>query len=82
MEPHQMCFGLTEDLDRESFVCFLQLAGDRHLAETLAKRLSTAEILEHVDAFTHLLRQHLSEDEYHRLFLQDDSHSHSGHGEG
>lgn len=76
-----MCFGLSEDLDRESFACFLRLAGDPHLAETLAKRLSTAEILAHVDAFTHLLRQYLSEDEYHRLFLKDDSHPHSGDGE-
>ncbi len=73
-----MCFGLSEDLDKQSFACFLQLAGDQHFAQTLAKRLSTTEILAHVDAFTHLLRQHLSEDEYHRLFLGDDSHSGDG----
>lgn len=73
-----MCFGLSEDLDKQSFACFLQLAGDQRFAQTLAKRLSTTEILAHVDAFTHLLRQHLSEDEYHRLFLGDDSHSGDG----
>lgn len=74
--PEKMCFGLTEELDRESFVCFLETAGHKNFATTLAKRLSSEEILEFVDSFTMLLRRHLSEDEYHRIFLQDSSHSH------
>lgn len=74
--PEQMCFGLTEELDKESFVCFLEIAGHKDFATTLAQRLSSEEILEFVDSFTVLLRRHLSEDEYHRLFLQDSSHNH------
>lgn len=66
-----MCFGFTEDLDKTSFACFLQLAGEKEFAETLAKRASSAEILKHVDDFTALLRTHLSEEEYHSLFLKD-----------
>lgn len=76
IKSDQMCFGLTEDLDRQSFACFLQLAGDKKFAEVLAGRVSSEEILHFVDSFTHLLREHLNENEYHRLFLQDDSHNH------
>lgn len=74
IQADQMCFGLTDELDRQSFVCFLQLAGDQRFAETLAKRVSSDEILHYVDGFTDLMRKHLSEDEYHSLFLQDASH--------
>lgn len=69
----KMCFGLTEELDRESLACFLQLAGEKQFAETLAQRVSSEEIIQYVDSFTHLLRQYLSEDEYHTLFLKDTS---------
>lgn len=76
--PDKMCFGLTEDLDTESFSCFLQLAGEKKFAETLAKRLSSEEILQYVDNFTALLRKHISEEEYHSLFLKDASpHNHA-----
>jgi len=75
--PDQMCFGLAEDLDKQSFSCFLQLAGEKNFAETLAQRCTSEEILQHVDAFTALLRKHLNEDEYHSLFLKDTSHGHN-----
>ena len=73
----QMCFGLTEELDRKSFACFLQLAGNEQFAETLSQRVTSEEILRFVDSFTELLRQHLSEPEYHSLFLQDKKHHHN-----
>lgn len=80
IQVDQMCFGLTEELDRQSLVCFLQLAGDKNFAETLAQRITSEEILHFVDSFTLLLRQYLSEDEYHSLFLQDASHHHTPQG--
>ncbi len=76
IQPDKMCFGLSEELDRQSFSCFLQLAGTTKFAETLAARVNSEEILQHVDSFTALLRKYLSEDEYHSLFLQDNSHTH------
>ncbi len=82
INPEKMCFGLTEDLDRESFSCFLQLAGQKEFAETLAKRVSSDEILNFVDSFTVLLRKYLSESEYHHLFLQDTSHDDHQPSEG
>ena len=82
IQAEKMCFGLTEELDRQSFVCFLQLAGNREFAETLARRVTREEIMTFVDSFTDLLRQYLSEEEYHSLFLQDASHHHTTNNTG
>lgn len=77
LNPHQMCFGLSTELDRESLACFLQLLGRKELAETLAKRLSSAEIEKLVHFTTGLMKDNMSEDEYHELFLQEESpHKH------
>jgi hypothetical protein len=78
MDPHQMCFGLNLELDRESIACFLKLMGNPALAETLAKRLSSDDIQEIVHSFTGILKNSLTEDEYHELFLQEASpHPHN-----
>ncbi len=74
ISPDKMCFGLSDDLDRQSFICFLQMAGRKEFAEAFAEKLSSEEILNFVDNFMSLLRKHLSENEYHSLFLQDESH--------
>ncbi len=77
LTPHQMCFGLNLDLDRESFVCFMQLMGNAALAETLASRLSSEEIQNIVQYFTGVLKKNMTEDEYHELFLLEQSpHAH------
>jgi len=73
LDPHQMCFGLSTTLDRESVACFLQLLGRKELAETLAERLSSAEIEELVQFATGLMKKKMTEDEYHELFLQEES---------
>lgn len=74
--PSQICFGLNLELDRQSFSCFLQLAGRPEFADLLAARLTSAEIEQHVDFFTGLLRKYLSKSEYHQIFLGDNSHQH------
>jgi hypothetical protein len=76
IEPDKMCFGLTEDLDRQSFATFLQLSGRKEFAELFAMRLSSEEITQFVDACFELLKKHLSKGEYHRLFLLDPDHHH------
>ncbi|HIQ37991.1 MAG TPA: hypothetical protein EYH36_08380 [Desulfocapsa sulfexigens] len=73
IDPHQMCFGLNLELDRESITCFLQLLGRPELARTLANRLSSEEIQEIVHYFTGVLKKNMSEDEYHELFLLEQS---------
>jgi len=76
LDPHQMCFGLNRDLDRSSISCFLQLMGNPALTETLAQRLTSEEIQEISHYLTGVLKTALSEDEYHELFLQEDSPHH------
>lgn len=78
LHPHQMCFGLSTDLDQESIACFLQLLGRQELAETLSSRLSSQEIEELVHYLTGLLKNNMTEDEYHELFLLEESpHKHA-----
>ena len=76
LEPEKMCFGLTEDLDRQSFKTFLQLSGRHGFAEIFAQRLSSDEIIQCVDTFFALFKKHLSKNEYHQLFLLDHDHHH------
>ncbi len=71
IQPDQICFGLSEQLDKESFACFLQLVGNKELADVLSTRVTSEEINDFVSRFMDLLRRYLSEEEYHRLFLQD-----------
>ena len=73
IDPHQMCFGLNLELDRESLNCFLQLMGRPALAATLTSRLSREEIQDLVHYLTGILKSNMSEDEYHELFLLEHS---------
>jgi len=71
LDPGKICFGLSEELDQKSLVIFLQLFGGKEFAELFAGRLSSTEIEKLTDHIMMLLRRHLSEDEYHAVFLQD-----------
>lgn len=76
-DPSHICFGLSTDLDQSSLSIFLQLAGKPEFTKLLANRLDSQEITGLVDNFMELIRKHLSEDEYHTVFLGDQSpHSH------
>jgi len=76
LDASKICFGLSEDLDRDSLEIFLQLGGRPQFTSTFAKRLSSKEIIDFTDHFMKLLRNHLSEKEYHELFLNDQNHHH------
>lgn len=80
-DPAKICFGLSEELDRSSLTHFLRLSGGKHFAEVFSSRLSSEEIHQLSDMFMVLIRKHLSEQEYHSLFLQDQQHHHDHHGE-
>lgn len=73
LNPHEMCFGLNTELDRESMSCFLQLLGRKELADNLATRLSSEEIEDFVHLATGMLKKNMTEDEYHELFLCEKS---------
>ncbi len=77
IDSQQICFGLNQQLDQQSLSAFLQLAGRPEFADFLSQRLSEDDIHAFVHFFTGLLKRNLSEEEYHHLFLQDDSPHHS-----
>lgn len=76
-DPSKICFGLSEELDRSSIAHFLRLSGEQQFVDVFCKRLSSEEILNLSDQFMVLIRKHLSEEEYHSLFLQDEGHHHN-----
>ena len=65
-------FGLDRENDQNTIVFYLQKFSDDALLKTLVKRLSDDELNEIFSLITRLLKRHLTESEYHRLFLKDD----------
>jgi hypothetical protein len=66
-----VAFGLTRDIDEASLIVYLQKFSDDRLLEVLRGRLSEDEIRKAADWIVALLQAHLSNEEYHRLFLRD-----------
>jgi hypothetical protein len=64
-------FGLDRESDENTLVYYLQKISDDLLAKTLMRRLTDQERQDLFDMLSRLLKTHLSEDEYHRLFLKD-----------
>lgn len=65
-------FGLDRETDEKTVIYYLQKFSDDTLMEHLIKRLTDEELGAIFDLLTTLLKAHLSEPEYHMLFLKDD----------
>lgn len=64
-------FGLDRETDEETIMFYLQKFSEDLFLKTLIPRLSDRE-LEEIYLFVNTkLKQHISEDEYHSLFLKD-----------
>ncbi|MCF8095046.1 MAG: cytoplasmic protein [Desulfobacteraceae bacterium] len=68
-----MGFGWERETDEQTIACYLQMLSDDGLIKILASRMSDRELEELHDLITRLLRTHLNDDEYHGLFLKDNS---------
>jgi len=64
-------FGLNAESDMDTVVYYLQKFSDDQLMQLLRTRLSHEDRQAIFDLISALLRKHLSEAEYHRLFLKD-----------
>ena len=64
-------FGFDRSTDERSLALFLSSFADQQLLDTLLPRLADQEILQVVDFITGLMQKHLSEKEYHKLFLSE-----------
>ena len=69
IDAHQILFGLNRKEDERSLSDFLQLFSDHRLTSVLIPRMTDIEIDQTVETLTAILRNHLSEKEYHALFL-------------
>lgn len=64
-------FGMDRASDEKALIYYLQKISDDALAETLMPRMSEEELRKLFDLLSGLLKTHLNEEEYHRLFLKD-----------
>ncbi len=64
-------FGFDRETDENTIVYYLQKFSDDELMETLIKKLSDEELGELFDLVTRLLKNHLTEPQYHALFLKE-----------
>jgi hypothetical protein len=64
-------FGSDRETDENTVVYFLQKFSDDRLMKTIIKRLSDEELAEIFGLITRLLKQHLVDSEYHRIFLKE-----------
>ncbi len=71
-----MYFGMNRTKDEESLATFLEYFSHKRLTSELIPRMSDEEINSIVDLLTSVMRNHLSSDEYHKLFLNEEHHHH------
>ena len=70
-------FGLNRQTDENTIIYYLQKFSDDDLMQVIRSRLQDQELAALFDILSDLLRKHLNEDEYHKLFLKEE-HSHRG----
>jgi TorA maturation chaperone TorD len=67
-----LALGLEREIDESSLICYLQMFSDDLLLKHLVPRLSEQEMQELLDRIYGLLKAHLSDEEYHSLFLKQE----------
>jgi len=69
-------FGADRETDENTLIYYLQKFSDDSLITPLVKRMSDQELEEVFEMINRVMKRHLDEQEYHRLFLKDEGHSH------
>ncbi|MFZ3048774.1 MAG: cytoplasmic protein [Desulfatirhabdiaceae bacterium] len=69
-------YGMDRETDENTVIYYLQKFSDDALMRHLASKMTTDELEEVFMLINRILKHHLSEDEYHQLFLKDE-HDHS-----
>jgi hypothetical protein len=65
-------YGLDRKTNENTLVYYLQKFSDDDLMKVMMSRLSDMEMDEIFDRISALLSRHLTEEEYHRLFLKEE----------
>ena len=66
-----MGFGWNRKTNEDTVICYLQMLSDDTLMQKLRHRLKDEELEEIYFLINRLLRTHLNDGEYHRLFLKE-----------
>ena len=66
-----VAFGFSREIDEKSLKFYLQKFSDDDFLHVLVPRLSDDEITRLFDQISNLMRNHLTEEEYHEYFLKD-----------
>jgi TorA maturation chaperone TorD len=66
-----VAFGFSREVDEQSLMIYLQKFSDDDVVKALVPRLSDDEITQLFELMSQLMRNHLTDDEYHKLFLKD-----------
>ena len=65
-------FGLDRETDEKTVIYYLQKFSDDRFMAMMSKRMTDGELWELFELINRLLKTHLTEGEYHNLFLKDD----------
>ena len=65
-------FGFDRQHDENTIICYLQMFSDDTLMQELTKKMTDDELEEIFNLITRTLKKHLTEPEYHDLFLKED----------
>ncbi len=67
-------YGLDRETDQATLQVYLQKFSDDEMMRLILPRLAQEEMDQLFDLLSRLMRQHLSEEEYHQHFLKDPDH--------
>jgi TorA maturation chaperone TorD len=65
-------YGADRKTDENTLIYYLQKFSDDKFMALITKRMTDEEMLQLFDLINRLLKNHLTEAEYHRLFLKDE----------
>ena len=65
-------YGADRKTDENTLIYYLQKFSDDKFMALITKRMTDEEMLELFDMINPLLKNHLTESEYHNLFLKDE----------
>ncbi|MCJ8501724.1 cytoplasmic protein [Desulfatitalea alkaliphila] len=65
-------FGMDRETDENTVIYYLQKFSDDALLDVLRRRMEDKDLEALFELMSVLLRKHLSEEEYHALFLKED----------
>jgi hypothetical protein len=71
LPSYKICFGMDRATDELSITSFIKRFADDKLLTELVPKLSDHEIQTLLDCLSGTMKKHLNEQQYHKLFLSD-----------